>query len=137
MQVKNCPRCGKLFNEIISPICPVCERAEEEDFQRVKENIEENPASSLQEISEATGISGKKIMQYIKDGRLEITGGMKGELRCESCGKPITRGKFCDVCLIEFTRNINEMFGKNRPESSEPGEKKSGRMYSSLMKKKL
>ncbi|MCL2461462.1 MAG: MerR family transcriptional regulator [Defluviitaleaceae bacterium] len=135
MQVKNCPRCGRLFTEIKSPICPECEKAEEDAFQRVREYIDENEMSTLQEISDAAGVSPKKIMQYIKDGRLEISKGMSGALRCENCGKPISKGRFCDKCLLGLKRDINVMFGKE--EHDEPGEKQKEKMHSSLMNKKL
>ena len=137
MQAKNCPRCGKLFNEIKSPVCPACEKAEEDDFQRVREYIGENELSTLQEISEATGVRAKKIIQYIKDGRLEVTNGMNGEIVCESCATPLRRGRFCDKCLIALNRSVNSIFGKDGNYDTLSEERKNGKMYSSLMKKKL
>ena len=35
--VRNCRKCGKIFNYIGGvPICPACREKEEEDFQRIR-----------------------------------------------------------------------------------------------------
>ena len=76
MQASNCPRCGRLFTKIRSPVCPACEKAEEKGFEALRTYIDENPGCSLAELSEATNTPAKRILQYIRDGRLEISKGM-------------------------------------------------------------
>lgn len=112
MEAKNCPRCGRLFTSLRGNVCQGCEKAEEESFQTLKEYIDENPFCTLAELAEGTKISVKRITQYIRDGRLEISKGMHEDIGCEKCGKPITRGRYCDNCLVNITQGLNEMFGK-------------------------
>ena len=39
MEVKNCKRCGRLFNELSGEeICPVCRKTSEDEFVKVKES---------------------------------------------------------------------------------------------------
>ena len=112
MNAKNCPRCGKLFNMIISPVCPTCEKIEEEVFDRVRKYIEDNPECSLHELARETKTSAKLIIQYIKDGRLIISEGMQGEITCEKCYKPIVSGHYCEACALEVNKTINSLFSK-------------------------
>ncbi|HHX60494.1 MAG TPA: MerR family transcriptional regulator, partial [Epulopiscium sp.] len=44
MDVKSCKRCGVLFHHVVGPpLCQKCKKKDEEDFQRVKEYLYENP----------------------------------------------------------------------------------------------
>ncbi|MCX8129899.1 MAG: MerR family transcriptional regulator [Clostridia bacterium] len=98
--VRNCRRCGKIYNYIGgAPICPVCREMDEEDFKKVKEYLYKNPGATLSEVSTVLEISVEKIKGYLKEGRLEIINN-EGNLvlECESCGKAIKTGRFCDEC---------------------------------------
>jgi flagellar operon protein (TIGR03826 family) len=112
MTATNCPRCGRLFTQVRSPVCPACEKAEEEVFNRLKDYIEENPFCTMAALSDATHVSTKQITRFIRDGRLEISKGMSYEIGCEKCGKPIQTGRYCDSCAVEISRQVNQMFGK-------------------------
>lgn len=98
--VRNCKKCGKIFNYIGgAPICPVCMQSEEEDFQKVKAYLYENPGSSITQVSTDLDISIEKIRRFLKEGRLEITGDDGNlTLECENCGKSIKSGRFCEAC---------------------------------------
>ncbi|MDR2649690.1 MAG: hypothetical protein LBB94_08255 [Clostridiales bacterium] len=113
MDVVNCPHCGKVFRQIKSPFCPACEKKEELIFQSIKEYIEKNPDSTIGDLSEGTGVSSKKILRYIREGRLDVSEGMRGDVRCEVCGRPISRGRYCDACMIKMNQKITDMFSKN------------------------
>ena len=106
----NCPRCGKLFSRVKSPICPSCEKEEEQTFQQIRQFIDDNENCTLSELSKGTGVSQKKILRYIHEGRLEISKGMRGDVRCKICSRPITKGQYCDACLIKINQNIYDVF---------------------------
>ncbi len=54
MNVRNCRKCGKLFNYIMGvPICPACREKLEETFQVVKKYIRENKLADIKEVAEA------------------------------------------------------------------------------------
>ena len=118
MNATNCPRCGRFFTRIRSSVCPVCEKAEEELFQKLKAYIEENPLCRMAELAEATDVSTKRITQFIRDGRLEISKGMMGEITCDSCGAPIRSGHYCDKCAVNMSRSVDKMFGKVKDDSA-------------------
>ncbi|MDI6602213.1 MAG: MerR family transcriptional regulator [Thermoanaerobacteraceae bacterium] len=100
MKLKNCKRCGKLFVYNGIDLCPDCIREDEEDFKKVKDFLYQYPKASVFEISEATGVAPEKILNFLKQGKLEISSDNTGiTLTCERCGRPINSGRFCEECL--------------------------------------
>lgn len=100
LDVRNCRKCGKIFNYIGgAPICPACREKEEEDFQRVKKYLYENPGASLTQVSTELEISVEMIKRFLREGRLEIAND-EGNLvlECENCGRSIKTGRFCPDC---------------------------------------
>ncbi|MCX7841761.1 MAG: MerR family transcriptional regulator [Clostridia bacterium] len=106
--VRNCRRCGKIFNYIGgNPICPSCRELNEQTFKKVKEYLYNNPGATLSEVSTVLEVSVEKIKGYLKEGRLEIIGSDSNlVLECESCGKAIRTGRFCDDCSRDLTRDL-------------------------------
>ncbi len=102
MEVVNCPRCGRVFTRINKPVCPACIKEDEDTFENVRTYVKENPQCSMKELSEETKVSIKRITQYIRDGRLEISSGMAGEITCTQCGRPILTGRFCEKCAMDI-----------------------------------
>ncbi|MCR4435075.1 MAG: MerR family transcriptional regulator [Clostridiales bacterium] len=123
--VRNCRRCGKIYNHIGGPpICPACREADEEDFKRVKEYLYENPGATLSEVSSTLDISVEKIKMYLKEGRLEIVGD-EGNivLECENCGRSIRTGRLCNECskmlVKDFSSTAKQMKSRlDPPETS-------------------
>lgn len=98
--VRNCRKCGRIYNYIAgAPICPACKQLEEDDFQAVKRYLYENPGATLTQVSTDLEMSVEKIKRFLKEGRLEITddeGNMV--LECETCGRSIKTGRLCAEC---------------------------------------
>lgn len=126
MDFSNCPRCGKLFQRFASPICDSCIKSEDEDFLRIKEYINDNPGSSMAIVADGTGVSLKRILKYLKEGRLELAEGSVGELACERCDVPITTGKYCKKCQAALSAEMNELLRKDSPEAKKPAPSSSG-----------
>lgn len=101
MNVRNCKKCGRLFVWTGVPICPQCQKEEEEDFKKVKDYLYEYPGATLPQVSQATGVSPEKILRFLKEERLEIVGESNIVLECERCGKAIKTGRLCDECKKE------------------------------------
>ena len=100
MDIKNCRKCGKIFAYDGHKTCRSCRKVEEEEFQKVKGYIYENPGTTVQEISKETEVSVQKIMRYLREGRLLLTDDNQNlVLDCERCGKSIKTGKYCDGCV--------------------------------------
>ena len=112
MSVANCPRCGKVFLKMGAPICEQCEKEEEVMFEEVRKFIDEHKEATVEEICEGTGVTVNKLMKYMRDGKLEAVTKADGSglLHCESCNKPITKGRYCDSCIVRLNTEITDMF---------------------------
>ncbi len=111
MDIKNCSRCGKIYAYDGFNICMQCRRKDEDDFKIIKEYIDENPGATISEVSEETEIDSKKIIEFLRQGRLEIKDENNVLLTCEKCGKSIKTGRFCEKCVSEMQREFKQSIG--------------------------
>ena len=122
MTPTNCPRCGKLFMKIRNTVCPACEQIDEEKFQELREYIENNPTSTVGQLVEATNISAKRILRYIREGRLVLPEGIKIELSCKQCGVEIYEGDYCEKCSAKMKQSLSQAYGKKDAEKARKGQ---------------
>lgn len=119
MNIRNCRKCGKVFNYITGlPICPSCKEAAEKRFQDVKKYIRENPNSDIRQVSEACEVEQNQIQQWIREERLQFSEDSPIKLPCESCGTMIRSGKYCERCKTNLSRGLSNAI--ERPKVQEP-----------------
>jgi len=114
MELAKCAKCKTVFQRIREPICEKCIKEEEQIFENVKEFLRENPKSTVTAISEATGASARKILGYLRDGRIEVVEG--AGLNCGHCGEPIPTGQLCKDCFEKADAKISGIIKDNTPE---------------------
>ena len=120
MNVRNCRKCGKLFNHIAGmPICPACREKLEEKFQNVKKYIREHPQADIKEVAEECEVEVGQIQQWIREERLEFTSDSPVKLPCENCGEMIRSGRFCEKCKNNITKNLSSVLEKPKPTRQE------------------
>lgn len=108
MNVRNCRKCGKIFNYVAGPvICPKCKAASEEDFQKVKKYIQDNKGVGIPEVSTECEVEPSQVRQWIREERLEFAEGSSVGIECEKCGAIIRTGRFCDRCKTEMITEMN------------------------------
>lgn len=108
-EIINCEKCGRIFQTIGSiTICSRCRETDDEMFKVVREYIYDNPGATVPEVSEATDVPEKKILKFLRDGRLETKGDAM-LIECEKCGTPIASGRYCDSCNKELTNGLRNM----------------------------
>lgn len=123
MDVKNCRKCGKIFNYLSGPIiCPGCRTAVEEKFQTVKRYIQQHGRATMAEVSEECNVDTGQIQQWIRQERLQFADDSPIRVACESCGKMIGSGRFCPQCKDKMMRNLNSAMGKTGVEVESPAE---------------
>ena len=115
----NCPRCGRVFKKMRSPVCPACEKKDEEQFQLIREYLDENPRATITECSEGTGISTKRILAYIREGRLMVPENMQGLLQCKRCGKDVDMGTYCKDCQKKMEQDLSNAYADKAAEQKE------------------
>ena len=116
MNVRNCRSCGCIFNYVAGQvICPACRDKLEKKFQEVKDYIRENKGVGIHEVAEACDVEVSQIRQWLREERLELAEGSAMYMTCESCGKPIRSGRFCDKCKANMTRDLQDAIKVNKP----------------------
>lgn len=126
MNVRNCKRCGKLFNYISGPItCQKCREEMEEKFQEVKAYIRENPGVDIAEVSEVCDVDPRQIRRWIQEERLELSEDSPIKFPCESCGTMIRSGRFCEKCKAQVTKDLTGIVNQNKPQEANRGDSSS------------
>lgn len=105
-QLGNCPRCGKLYLRV-RDICDVCYQKQEDDYLKTAAYLRKNPGSTIQEVSDETGVAVSQIRHFILIGRI-VSGHFPNlSYSCATCGSSIRSGKVCKSCL-EKSNQISE-----------------------------
>lgn len=120
MNVRNCRRCGRLFNYAMGPLmCPQCHDELEDKFKQVKEYIEKHSGVGIHEVARECEVDVNQIQQWLREERLEFTNDSMVTLSCESCGATIRSGRFCDKCKAEMVNGFNRST-QPAPKAPEP-----------------
>ena len=106
MNLDYCPRCGKLFARGHRDICPNCIREIEEEYEKCVEYLKDHRHITIQQLSEATGVSVRQITRFIREGRIGINNYPNMHYACESCGAPIRDGNLCPNCIKKLADEI-------------------------------
>lgn len=113
MDVRNCKRCRKLFNYLGGqPICPNCMAELEDEFQKVKTYLRDNPKAVMVSIAEDNNVSIQQIKQWIREERLTFTDDSPVAIECENCGTMIRTGRYCKQCKDKLANGMNEAISK-------------------------
>lgn len=114
MNVRNCRKCGKIFNYVAGPsVCPQCKEAHEAKFQEVKKFVMENKGSGFQEIVQNCGVEIPQIQQWIREERLVFSEDSPISIGCEICGAMIRTGRYCNHCKVNTANDLNNSIHKN------------------------
>ncbi len=120
MNARNCRRCGKIFNYISGqPICPACKDEMEKKFHEVKEYIQNNKDTTLRTVCEECDVDENQVKQWVREERLVFSEDSGITFQCESCGRTILTGRFCDKCKQETMRDLQGA-GRQKPVPQAP-----------------
>ena len=138
LDLTNCKKCGRAFMSDGNVHCKRCRDDSEDDYKIVKEYVYDNPGATILEVHEATDVAEKRILQFLREGRLEITDDTNFVLDCQRCGTAIKSGKYCDKCSHEMAMELRSaVTPKKKVEPAKPADaKKSQRMHVDINRKK-
>ena len=140
MELKNCEKCGRVFAYTgETTLCSRCNTEDEEtDFKKVRDYLYEYPGATVPEVAEATKVSEKQILKFLRESRIEISNEDSLMLDCERCGTSIKHGRFCNHCIAEMKREFTQVLEPSKEEKAEKPKltSKSRKMYVAEMRKK-
>jgi len=126
MNVRNCKKCGRLFNYVAGmPICPACREEMEKKFLEVKDYIRDHKVTGVTEVAEACEVEVRQIHQWIREERLEFSEDSPVGIDCEICGTMIRTGRFCERCKSGMAKELEASIKK--PEIKRQTAKKDSR----------
>lgn len=96
--------------------CLDCYKEIEADFKKVDAFIkdEANREATLEELSEATDVSEKRIADFIRDGRIYGEDFPNLGYPCAHCGTVIKRQVLCNSCYEQFSSEINRTLKRDK-----------------------
>jgi flagellar operon protein (TIGR03826 family) len=107
-QLDNCVICGRLFLKAHTDYCLDCYKEIEQDFKKVDAFIkDENRNATLEELSEATEVSEKRIADFIRSGRIYGEDFPNLGYPCTHCGTVIKRQLLCQSCFDQFSSDVS------------------------------
>ena len=110
MNVRNCRKCGRVFNYIIGQtLCLSCRDELENKFKEVKEYVQKNRGCSINDVAEICEVEASQIKQWIREERLEFTEDSMIGLACEICGASIRTGRYCEKCKAQTLSGLNNV----------------------------
>ncbi len=134
MNVRNCKKCGRIFNYVSGPVvCHKCREGLEEKFQEVKKYVRENSGVGIQEVAEECEVDPKQIRKWIQEERLEFSEDSPVKIPCEGCGAMIRSGRFCEKCKAQVTKDFQGIVGQRKAQQ-DPGADTSGKRASDRMR---
>ena len=115
MNVRNCRKCGRIFNYAMGPIlCPRCREDQEAKFQEVKKYVQEHHGADISEVSIECDVDPGQIRQWIREERLQFADDSPIRIPCENCGMMIRSGRFCEKCKMEMTNGFKHAIGQDK-----------------------
>ena len=130
----NCPRCGRLFANNFRDICPSCIKEIEEEYEKCLKFLREEKLATIQEVSEATGVSIRQITKFIKEGRISVANNPNMMYPCEVCGVLIRDGHMCDSCRTRLTRDFAAAAKEDNQKQAGQNDKRGQGAYNAIDK---
>lgn len=74
-----------------------------EDLERIRDFLRSEPGADMNAIIAATGVSRRRILEFIQQGRLLLKTKEPGMTNlCAVCQEPIQLGRVCSRCLVSL-----------------------------------
>ncbi len=111
-----CKDCGGVlvYRGLGEYCCENCKTFDYDNYGKTRNYIEQNPGASAVDVERKTGVSRASIREMLREKRFEVKEGAKSFLRCESCGKEVRSGRYCNEC----EKNIHRTIEKEQREKS-------------------
>lgn len=124
MDFKYCSRCKKMYTVGNLKLCAECIRELDDYMIVIRDFLDEHKWANLTMVADGTGIDERDLLYLLRSERL-VLNEADASFRCESCNKPIRKGRFCDECkqnmgnsFADVAKDMQSKFAKNNNTSS-------------------
>ncbi|TDF93596.1 flagellar protein [Paenibacillus piri] len=109
LNVANCHRCGKVYVKNNYGMCGSCIKDIDQQYEKCLKYLREYRSCSINELSEATGVTIGQITKFIREGRISIKGNPNMFYDCEVCGTSIREHTMCEPCRSRLAKETNQL----------------------------
>ncbi len=108
MPLAKCIRCDNLFDKMKHPVCAACLPDEENDYEKVRDVVDEHPDLSAEVVAELADVGLQVVMRMMDQGLVTNTSQLGGGSKCGRCGAPAISAskKLCHSCLEKLNQNV-------------------------------
>jgi hypothetical protein len=89
-------------------ICPACREKEQMLISQIVLYVNMHPGCNVEQISNTTGISRRKIIDLVHEGLLRRFG-LKMNYPCRICGQQINKGNVCFWCADRLKSLVDQL----------------------------
>jgi predicted amidophosphoribosyltransferase len=114
-------------------LCNNCVKEIDQELTDCTRYLRDKRRCTLEELSEATGVSTKQIMAFIREGRISVVDAPNLTYPCDLCGSPIRKSNLCDNCRTRLAKDIKNIQTVNK--DSAPSRESAYRIGDRLNKK--
>lgn len=75
-------------------------------YEAVYRFVRDNPNCTVDQVHEATEVPKERILQFLREGRLDISEWVSLEYPCERCGAATSKGRYCERCASELQSSL-------------------------------
>ncbi|HOZ48694.1 MAG TPA: hypothetical protein PLO37_00240 [Candidatus Hydrogenedentes bacterium] len=117
MALAKCARCGKLYEQVRSAVCPACLPDEDADLAKIRAAIEAYPEFNVSQIAEAAEVTTACVLRLMDEGAVVSADG-RTLVKCGRCGAPALSPthRLCGRCLIELNADMASSVRRIREE---------------------
>lgn len=107
MPLTTCPRCKKIFDKMNASVCPKCQEAENEDYDRIRSVLDAKPNLNAEQVAAEAEVDIQVVTRMLDDGLIANIS-LSDEVKCGRCGAPaISRSKkLCQACLEKLNVEV-------------------------------
>ncbi len=104
--IKNCTRCGTIFNKVASDICPTCVKEESELMETIRLYLKEHKMATIADVVRDTEIPVEVILDFIEDNLIVLVDNPNMSIQCSRCGKLTQDGRLCANCKNDLVHEL-------------------------------
>jgi predicted amidophosphoribosyltransferase len=105
MPVANCPKCNKVFQRTVNPLCPTCHQETLSNVSVVYRFVQEHPQQTLEQIAKHCNLTAKELETIVFSGKLG-TAAHQIIFYCQGCNRKVSalkrKGHFCPECAVKL-----------------------------------
>jgi hypothetical protein len=106
LRVAHCSVCGSIFQMNMRGLCSNCSAEEDTYIKSIEKMLIRNRRLNVDELVQATDIPRKKILSFIRKGKIRIFEYPNLVDECDVCRGPIRKGTMCNKCATRIQNEI-------------------------------